>query len=189
MRDDKREDPEILAHLEAENSYTEQQLKHTESLQSQLFDEIKGRIVKDDQSVPVKKGDYFYGSEVNGNNEYRIYTRAKDLAGNNKEVLLDVNELAKNHDYFSISGLSASPDNKLLAYGENTVSRRIYTIRIKNLETGEYLKDEIKDTEGGVVLFGVITTSFSTTLKKIHKPCLVTKFIDIFLAQNKAKMS
>jgi len=151
MRDDKREDPEILAHLEAENSYTEQQLKHTESLQSQLFDEIKGRIVKDDQSVPVKKGDYFYGSEVSGNNEYRIYTRAKDLAGNNKEVLLDVNELAKNHDYFSISGLSASPDNKLLAYGEDTVSRRIYTIRIKNLETGEYLKDEIKDTEGGVV--------------------------------------
>ena len=151
MRDDKREDPEILAHLEAENSYTEQQLKHTESLQSQLFDEIKGRIVKDDQSVPVKKGDYFYGSEVSGNNEYRIYTRAKDLAGNNKEVLLDVNELAKNHDYFSISGLSASPDNKLLAYGEDTVSRRIYTIRIKNLETGEYLKDEIKDTEGRVV--------------------------------------
>jgi oligopeptidase B len=151
MRDDKREDPEILAHLEAENSYTEQQLKHTESLQSQLFDEIKGRVVKDDQSVPVKKGDYFYGSEVSGNNEYRIYTRAKDLAGNNKEVLLDVNELAKNHDYFSISGLSASPDNKLLAYGEDTVSRRIYTIRIKNLETGEYLKDEIKDTEGLVV--------------------------------------
>lgn len=151
MRDDKREDPEILAHLEAENSYTEQQLKHTESLQSQLFDEIKGRIVKDDQSVPVKKGDYFYGSEVSGNNEYRIYTRAEDLAGNNKEVLLDVNELAKNHDYFSVSGLSASPDNKLLAYGEDTVSRRIYTIRIKNLETGEYLKDEIKDTEGDVV--------------------------------------
>ena len=151
MRDDKRQDPEILAHLEAENSYTEQQLKHTESLQSQLFDEIKGRIVKDDQSVPVKKGDYFYGSEVSGDNEYRIYTRAKDLAGTNKEVLLDVNELAKNHEYFSVSGLSASPDSKLLAYGEDTVSRRIYTIRIKNLETGEYLKDEIKDTEGDVV--------------------------------------
>lgn len=151
MRDDKRQDPEILAHLAAENSYTEQQLKHTESLQSQLFDEIKGRIVKDDQSVPVKKGDYFYGSEVSGDNEYRIYTRAKDLAGTNKEVLLDVNELAKNHEYFSVSGLSASPDSKLLAYGEDTVSRRIYTIRIKNLETGEYLKDEIKDTEGDVV--------------------------------------
>lgn len=151
MRDDKRKDPEIIAHLEAENSYTEQQLKHTEALQAQLFDEIKGRIVKDDQSVPVKKGDYFYGSEVSGDNEYRIYTRAKDLAGTNKEVLLDVNELAKNHEYFSVSGLSASPDSKLLAYGEDTVSRRIYTIRIKNLETGEYLKDEIKDTEGDVV--------------------------------------
>lgn len=151
MRDDKREDPEILAHLEAENSYTEQQLMHTESLQSQLFDEIKGRIVKDDQSVPVKKSDYFYGSEVSGDNEYRIYTRAKDLAGTNKEVLLDVNELAKHHEYFSVSGLSASPNSKLLAYGEDTVSRRIYTIRIKNLETGEYLKDEIKDTEGDVV--------------------------------------
>ncbi len=151
MRDDERKDPEILAHLEAENSYTEQKLKHTEALQAQLFDEIKGRIVKDDQSVPVKQGDYFYGSEVSGDNEYSVYTRAKDLAGTDKQVLLDVNELAKAHDYFSVSTLTVSENDNLLAYGEDTLSRRIYTIRIKDLTTGEYLKDEIEGTSGNIV--------------------------------------
>lgn len=151
MRDDERKDPEILAHLEAENSYTEQKLKHTEALQAQLFDEIKGRIVKDDQSVPVKQGDYFYGSEVSGDNEYSVYTRAKDLAGTDKQVLLDVNELAKAHDYFSVSTLTVSENDNLLAYGEDTLSRRIYTIRIKDLTTGEYLKDKIEGTSGNIV--------------------------------------
>ncbi len=151
MRDDERKDPEILAHLEAENSYTEQKLKHTEALQAQLFDEIKGRIVKDDQSVPVKQGDYFYGNEVSGDNEYSVYTRAKDLAGTDKQVLLDVNELAKAHDYFSVSTLTVSENDNLLAYSEDTLSRRIYTIRIKDLTTGEYLKDKIEGTSGNIV--------------------------------------
>ena len=151
MRDDKREDPEILGHLEAENAYTAAKLKHTEDLQAQLFDEIKGRIVKDDQSVPVKRGNYFYGSEVTGDNEYRVYTRAKDLAGTDKQVLLDVNELAKQHDYFSVGGMSVSTNDNLLAYGEDTLSRRIYTIRIKDLSTGKYLKDKIEGTSGSIV--------------------------------------
>jgi oligopeptidase B len=151
MRDDERKDPEILAHLEAENRYAEAQLKHTEDLQSALFEEIKSRIVKDDQSVPYKLGGYFYGYEVSGDNEYDVYTRAKDLTGKDKEVLLDVNELAKAHDYFSLGGMAVSKNNELLAYGEDTLSRRIYTLRIKNLTTGEYLKDTIEDTSGSIV--------------------------------------
>ncbi|PSW44829.1 oligopeptidase B [Photobacterium leiognathi subsp. mandapamensis] len=150
MRDDNRADPEIIAHLNAENAYTDAVMAHTEALQQQLFEEIKGRIVKDDNSVPVKQGNYFYSSEVTGDNEYAISVRADDFNGTNKTVLLDINELAKNHEYYKISSLSVSQDENLLAYGEDTVSRRIYTIKVKNLATGEYLADEITGTSGSI---------------------------------------
>ncbi|WP_318462022.1 S9 family peptidase [Photobacterium leiognathi] len=150
MRDDNRADPEIIAHLNAENAYTDVVMAHTEALQQQLFEEIKGRIVKDDNSVPVKQGNYFYSSEVTGDNEYAISVRADDFNGTNKTVLLDINELAKNHEYYNVSSLSVSQDENLLAYGEDTVSRRIYTIKVKNLATGEYLADEITGTSGSI---------------------------------------
>ncbi|WP_305812170.1 S9 family peptidase [Photobacterium leiognathi] len=150
MRDDNRADPEIIAHLNAENAYTDAVMAHTEALQQQLFEEIKGRIVKDDNSVPVKQGNYFYSSEVTGDNEYAISVRADDFNGTNKTVLLDINELAKNHEYYNVSSLSVSQDENLLAYGEDTVSRRIYTIKVKNLATGEYLADEITGTSGSI---------------------------------------
>ncbi|WP_407083727.1 S9 family peptidase [Photobacterium leiognathi] len=150
MRDDNRADPEIIAHLNAENAYTDAVMAHTEALQQQLFEEIKGRIVKDDNSVPVKQGNYFYSSEVTGDNEYAISVRADDFNGTNKTVLLDINELAKNHEYYNVSSLSVSQDENLLAYGEDTVSRRIYTIKVKNLATGECLADEITGTSGSI---------------------------------------
>ncbi|WP_305419028.1 S9 family peptidase [Photobacterium leiognathi] len=150
MRDDNRADLEIIAHLNAENAYTDAVMAHTEALQQQLFEEIKGRIVKDDNSVPVKQGNYFYSSEVTGDNEYAISVRADDFNGTNKTVLLDINELAKNHEYYNVSSLSVSQDENLLAYGEDTVSRRIYTIKVKNLATGEYLADEITGTSGSI---------------------------------------
>ncbi|WP_318489229.1 S9 family peptidase [Photobacterium leiognathi] len=150
MRDDNRADQEIIAHLNAENAYTDAVMAHTEALQQQLFEEIKGRIVKDDNSVPVKQGNYFYSSEVTGDNEYAISVRADDFNGTNKTVLLDINELAKNHEYYNVSSLSVSQDENLLAYGEDTVSRRIYTIKVKNLATGEYLTDEITGTSGSI---------------------------------------
>ncbi|WP_318513042.1 S9 family peptidase [Photobacterium leiognathi] len=150
MRDDNRADPEIIAHLNAENAYTDAVMAHTEALQQQLFEEIKGRIVKDDNSVPVKQGNYFYSSEVTGDNEYAISVRADDFNGTNKTVLLDINELAKNHEYYNVSSLSISQDENLLAYGEDSVSRRIYTIKVKNLATGEYLADEITGTSGSI---------------------------------------
>ncbi|NOI75097.1 S9 family peptidase [Vibrio coralliilyticus] len=150
MRDDERKDPEILAHLEKENQYTDSVLKHTEQLQEKLFQEIKGRIAKDDSSVPVREGSYFYSNEVSGDNEYPIYQRAKDFSGTDKTVILDVNELAKEHEFFSTGGLYVSPNENLLAYGEDTLSRRIYTIRVKDLATGEYLKDEVEGASSGV---------------------------------------
>jgi oligopeptidase B len=115
MRDDSRTNPEILAHLEAENDYIAVQLKHTEAMQEKIFEEIKGRINKDDNSVPIKEGDYYYSRQMEGENEYPIHVRTTDFNGSNLEVLLDVNELAKNHEYYSINGLRISPNAKILA--------------------------------------------------------------------------
>ena len=150
MRDDQRQDPEILQHLEQENRYAETVLKHTEASQEQLFEEIKGRIAKDDNSVPVRKGSYYYSNKVTGDNEYPVHLREKHFLGIDKQVILDVNELAKEHEFFSIGGLSVSPNENMLAYGEDTLSRRIYTIKIKDLTTGEYLNDEIEGASSAI---------------------------------------
>ena len=150
MRDDTRTNVEILAHLEAENDYTDANLAHTEALQTEIFNEIKNRIEKDDNSVPTKRGHYFYSYQMHGDNEYPIYIRATDLNGSNSQVLLDVNKLAKLHDYYQIRGLKVSPNEKLLAYGEDTVSRRIYDIRFKDINTGELLSDTLNGTSGSI---------------------------------------
>ncbi len=150
MRDDSRTNPEILAHLEAENDYTTAQLKHTEAMQEQIFQEIKGRIKKDDNSVPRKSGNFYYSSQMQGENEYPIHVRATDYKGSNLEVLLDVNELAKDHEYYNVTGLRISPNAKILAYGEDTVSRRVYTVKFKDLATGKLLADRLEGTNGGI---------------------------------------
>ncbi|MFA0231321.1 oligopeptidase B, partial [Vibrio sp. 10N.261.45.A7] len=150
MRDDARQDPEILQQLEQENQYADTVLKHTEASQKQLFEEIKGRIAKDDDSVPVRKGSYYYSNKVTGDNEYPVHLREKNFLGTDKQVILDVNELAKEHEFFSIGGLTVSPDENLLAYGEDTLSRRIYTIKIKDLTSGEYLEDEIEGASSAI---------------------------------------
>ncbi|MBN7821129.1 S9 family peptidase [Bowmanella yangjiangensis] len=148
MRDDKREDPKVLAHLEAENQYADALLADTKPLQTQLFEEMKSRIKKDDDSVPTRSGQYYYSSEMRGDNEYPVYVRSSDFAGTNKQELLDANKLAEGHEYYNLGGLSASPNDKLLAYAEDTLSRRIYTIKFKDLETGELLSDELQGTSG-----------------------------------------
>ncbi|MCK8136403.1 MULTISPECIES: S9 family peptidase [Pseudoalteromonas] len=151
MRDDERKDPEVISYLEAENAYTDTMLAHTKTLQTKLFEELKGRIQKDDDSVPVKNGDYYYSSQTRGDNEYATYVRSSDFAGTDQQVILDVNELAKEHDYYAVSGLDVSPNGNLMAYGEDTVSRRIYNIKIKDLSTGKLLEDTLKGTNGSVV--------------------------------------
>ena len=151
MRDDKRKDAAVIAHLHAENAYVESKLAHTQTLQNTLFEELKGRIEKDDDTVPTKKGEYYYFSQTRGDDEYPVYVRSKDSQGEGKQVILNVNELAKNHDYFAVTGLAVSPNGNLLAYGEDTVSRRIYTIKVKDLTTGKMLTESLEGTEGDVV--------------------------------------
>eukprot|EP00493_Phyllostaurus_siculus_P022785 UN23119 len=90
LRDDKRKAPDVISYLNAENAYTEAMLAHTQTLQDKLFEELKGRIKKDDDSVPVKKGDYFYSSQTRGENEYPTYVRSSDFKGTDQQVILDV---------------------------------------------------------------------------------------------------
>ncbi len=143
-----RENPEVLSYLEAENSYTKAILKPTEQLQEKLFNELKSRIKEDDESVPYKENGYYYYSRYETGKEYPIFCRKKENLDAPEEIMLNVNDLSVGFDYYQVSGLSVSPDNKLLAYGVDTVSRRNYTIYIKNLETGELLSDAISNTVG-----------------------------------------
>jgi len=143
-----RENPDVIAYLNAENEYKDKMLAHTKDFQEKLFEEMKGRIKEDDQSVPYKDNGYYYLTRYVQGGEYPIYARKKGSLDAKEEILLNVNELAKPYDYFSATGLSVSPDNKILAYNEDTLSRRIYTIKFKNLETGEMLPDEVLTVEG-----------------------------------------
>jgi len=146
-----RENPEVIAYLNAENAYQEAVMADTKDFQEKLFQEMKGRIKEDDESVPYKDNGYFYLTRYEEGKEYPIYSRKKDNLQAPEEVMLNVNDLAKGYSFFNVAGQSVSPSNELLAYGEDTLSRRIYTIRFKNLKTGEMLADEIPNTTGGAV--------------------------------------
>ncbi|MCC6721344.1 MAG: S9 family peptidase [Bacteroidia bacterium] len=143
-----RENSEVIKYLKDENIYTEKVLKHTEAFQQKLFEEMKGRIKKTDESVPYKYNGYWYYTRYEENKEYPIYCRKKDTLDNEEKIILDVNILAAGKQYIDVSGLSVSEDNKILAYGTDTLSRRIYTIYFKNLQTDEILPDSIENTTG-----------------------------------------
>jgi len=144
-----REDPEVIDYLERENDYYQKMTAHTEDFKLTLFEEMKSRIKEDDSSVPYFYNGYFYITRFETGKDYPIYARKKDSLKAPEEILFDVNEMAKGHSYYRLSGLNVSPDNKWVAYGVDTVSRRQYVLHIKNLETGEVLEDQIANTTGG----------------------------------------
>lgn len=144
-----RTNPLVIRYLEEENTYTKQVMAGTEDFQVRLFEEMKGRIKQTDESVPYKSNGYWYYTRYEEGREYPVYCRKRESLDADEEVFLDVNELAEGHAYFEATGLSISPDNKILAFGTDTLSRRIYTIRFKNLVTGEILPDTIENTTGG----------------------------------------
>jgi len=157
----------VLNWLTAENDYLKSVLGHTDVFQDQLFNEMKGRIKEDDESVPYFENGYWYYSKFGQGQEYPVYFRKKGSLEATEEVLLDVNELAKGYEFFNVGEWSVSPDNKLLAYSEDTLSRRIYTIKFKNLETGELLPDQIKNTEGEVAWANDNKTVFYTSKNEV----------------------
>ena len=150
MRDDSRTDKEILAHLDEENSYVETVLAPLKGNREALYEELVSRIEKDDSTVPVFDNGYWYYTRYSGENEYPIYLRKPTLEAE-PSVLLDANIMSEGHDYFSIGSYAISSDNKLLAYSEDTLSRRIYTIFVKDLESGDKLNDVLEGTSGRVV--------------------------------------
>ena len=160
-----REGPDsaaVVNYLTAENTYLDEMMKGTKKLQEDLFNELKGRIKEKDESVPVFRNGYFYYSRTEEGKQYSKYCRKKGSLLADEEILLDIDELAKGHPYYSTTGYSVSPDNSLLAYGVDNVSRRQYTIYIKNLETGELLEDTIINTEGDPVWAADNRTIFYT---------------------------
>ncbi|MGQ7853447.1 S9 family peptidase [Pedobacter sp. WC2501] len=153
----------VVDYLKAENAYLDTMMKSTDQFQADLFKEMKGRIKEKDESVPVFRNGYYYYSRTEDGQQYFKYCRKKGSLSAAEEILLDVDQLAKGHSYYSATGFSVSPDNKLLAFGVDQVSRRQYTINIKNLETGEMLKDVITNTEGGVAWANDNKTFFYTS--------------------------
>jgi oligopeptidase B len=138
-----REDPAVLEYLAAENAYTDSMMNHTRALQETLFEEFKTRIKQTDVSVPYKQDDYFYYSRVEEGKEYPIHCRKKDTADAPEEMLIDGNKMAEGHEYCSVRQLTVSSGQDVLAFAIDYTGRRLYTIRFKNLETGEFLSDEI----------------------------------------------
>lgn len=157
----------VISWLEAENEYTKTALKGTEALQEKLYQEIVGRIKQTDESVPYFKNGYWYYTRYEEGKNYPIHCRKKESMDAEEQVMLDVNKLAANSSYYRAGGLSVSPDNKLLAFGEDTLSRNIFTIRFLNLETGEYLPDQITNTTASGAWANDSKTYFYTTKNKV----------------------
>ena len=162
-----RENPEVIDYLNKENDYYNKMTAHTKEFQKELFEEMKGRIKEDDQSVPYLYNGYYYITRFETGKDYPIHSRKEGSLDAKEEIMFDCNEMAKGKPYFQLSGLSISPDNKYATFTLDVVGRRIYTLYIKNLETGEILKDKIDNTSGGGTWANDSKTFFYTKKDKV----------------------
>lgn len=180
-----RENPEVIDYLNQENLYQEEMMSDTQDLQNQLFEEMLGRIKQDDVSYPVKKNGYYYYTRYEKGKEYPIYCRRKDNMDNPEQVFLNCNEMAEGHHYFDIGAYSVSPNNELLAYSVDTVSRRQYDIYFKNIvETSHddisssdeiLFPDVIKNTTGNMVWANDNKTVFYSTKDETLRSCKIMR--------------
>lgn len=170
-----KENPEVIAYLQKENEYREKVMAHLADFQEQLFEEMKGRVKQTDMSVPYLDHGYYYFTRYEEGKEYPIYARKKGTLETDEEIMLDVNELAKDFAFYQVGGRSVSPDNRILAYGEDTLSRRIYTLRFKDLETGELLPDQVRNTSGNAVWANDNQTVFYIVKDDALRPCKIYK--------------
>jgi oligopeptidase B len=150
LRDDERANPEVLAYLAAENDYRERCMRAGKPFENALYEEIVARLKQDDSSVPYRKQGYWYYSRFEAGKEHPIHARRKGSLEAPEEILLDANVLAVGHDYYRIDALAISPDSTWLAFCEDTVGRRQYTLRFKNLRTDEISRTAIRDVESDV---------------------------------------
>ena len=140
-----RDNPEVIAYLEAENAHTDRVLEPTVGLRQRLIDEMAARITEDETSAPYRDGDYYYYYRHEAGKDYPIYCRRKGSLEADEEILLDVNAIAGDAEYFSVRGVKVSPDHRILGYGIDTRGRRFYDLKFIDLETGEHLEDTIDD--------------------------------------------
>jgi oligopeptidase B len=164
----------VLEYLNAENDYTKKVLAHTETFQQKLFEEMKGRIKEDDQSVPVKDNGYWYYTRLSRQRLcHQLQKKGSHGQSGKEEVLIDGPTMAAGHDYWALGGIDISDDNKLMCYSEDVVSRRIYNASFKNLSTGEMLADKLEGLAGSPVWAGDNKTVFyvkkdPTTLREFQ---------------------
>jgi len=166
-RNPDKQTTDVLAYINEERQYIKTSLAHTEGLQEKIFNEIVGRIKKDDSTVPYLDNGYYYYRRFESKKEYAIHCRKKGSLETAEEILLDENELAEGHDYFALGDYNVSPDNQWLAYSVDTLSRRFYTVFFKNLATGEVLAKAVPNTTGSVAWANDNKTVFYTSKNKV----------------------
>ncbi len=169
--------PDVIAHLEAENRYFETLMKPVAELQKTLFAEMVGRIQETDFSVPERKDEYFYYTRIEKGQNYQLYCRKYETLDAKEVLLLDGNELAKGHKYFRIGNFSASPSHKILAYSTDTDGDEVYTTYFKNIETGELLPDQVPNVYYGMAWGNDDKTIFYTTLDNTKRPYRVHRHV------------
>ncbi len=159
-----REDTEVLAYLEAENEYLNKMMKHTGNLQKQLFRELKGRIKQDDESAPFYKNGYYYYHRYEEGGEYPVYCRKKGSLDAKEEIILNVPKMAAGHAFYNIATYDVSTDNNLVAFTVDTLGRRQYQVKIKNMKTGKITGTGIEYCGGSVVWANDNKTLFYTSI-------------------------
>ena len=165
-----REDPEVLAHLEAENRYTDRAMRHTEGLQELLYQELRGRIKEADLSVPAREDGWLYYTRTEAGAQYPIFCRRRDEPEAPEEVLLDVNALAAGHAYFRMGAFDVSPDHRLLAFSSDTSGAESFTLFLKDLATGRLLAETIERTSPSVAWANDSRTLFYIVLDEVRRP-------------------
>jgi len=163
-----KEDPDVIAYVEAENAYLRDATAHLEDERKALFDEMLARIQENDESVPYLHGGWQYYSRTEEGKPYRIYCRKG--ADGVEQVLVDVNALAEGHEYMALGHFKMSPDHNLIAYGTDTDGSEIYTLRFRDARTGETLSDEVKGAYYSLAWGNDNKTVFYTKLDEAHRP-------------------
>ena len=162
-----RKNPEVIDYLKKENTYYKKMTAHTKVFQKVLFEEMKARIKEEDESVPYLYNGYYYITRFEAGKDYPIYSRKKESLSAKEEIMFDCNKLAKGHAYFQLGGLSISPDNTYATFATDTIGRRIYSIKVKNLKTNEILDDKIENTSGDSTWANDNKTIFYTHQDKV----------------------
>ncbi len=175
LRDDERKNPEMIQYLEAENAYTQSVMAPTEPLQKKLYDEILGRIQQTDESVPYKKGDYWYFSRTVEGKQYSINSRRKGSLDAPEEILVDQNVLAEGQKYFRLSNFSVSKDQQLLVYGTDFEGDEVYTLVFKDLKTGKMLPDQVPGAYYSIAWANDNKTVFYTIVDEAKRPYKVLR--------------